>query len=43
MVNYLWLNEQGYASPRGTTWKETPVRKLYRHPAVYGAYTNSTF
>lgn len=34
----VWLNEQRYASPRGTTWKETPVRKLYRHPAVYGAY-----
>ncbi|MGI9276030.1 MAG: recombinase family protein [Endozoicomonas sp.] len=34
----VWLNEQGYASPRDTTWKETPVRKLYRHPAVYGAY-----
>ncbi|MGL5372252.1 MAG: recombinase family protein [Plesiomonas shigelloides] len=32
------LNDSGMQTPMGRHWHESSVRKVYRHPAVYGAY-----
>ena len=32
------LNDEGITTPRGCKWHESSARKVYRHPAVYGAY-----
>lgn len=32
------LNDNGIKTPKGRHWHESSVRKVYRHPAVYGSY-----